>query len=130
MQECGITKEFNRVQIRYISEYIDIDIIDQINGTICINSEVGPYRNQEIKLNRTEGNMKVFVSLVNKARRKNAKGKERISSLFDVNVYENFDFTNSVEIVTNMLDKIHNMEKETFFGLLKKDFIQSLNPEY
>lgn len=74
--------------------------------------------------------MKVFVSLVNKAKRKNAKGEERISSLFDVNVYENFGFTNSVKIVTNMLDKIHNMEKETFFGLLKKDFIQSLNPEY
>jgi len=29
-----------------------------------------------------------------------------------------------------LLDRGHQLQKEIFFGLLKKEFIQSLNPEY
>lgn len=130
MQECKIAKDFNRVQIRYISEYHDLDIMDCINGNICIGDKTNPFRSQEIKLNRIDENIKIFVSLVNKTKRKNPKGEEYSASLFDVNVYENFENSDSIEMVMSLLDKIHTIEKETFFGLLKKDFIQSLNPEY
>lgn len=130
IQECGIAKDFDRVQIRYISEYLNIDIIDCIKGTININSEIGPFKNQEIKLNRIDGNMKVFVSLVNMTKRKGINGEERMSSLFDVNIYEKFDSSDSVDFIIELLNKIHNAEKETFFGLLKDDFVKSLNPEY
>ena len=130
IQECGITQNFNRVQIRYISEYQDIDIIDHINGDICIGDKSNPFKSQEIKLNRIDGNMKIFVSLTNKMKRRNLRGEERFVSLFDVNIYENFEDSDSIETVSTLLDKIHQIEKETFFGLLKQDFIQSLNPEY
>lgn len=130
MQECKIAKDFNRVQIRYISEYHDLDIIDYINGNICIGDKTNPFRSQEIKLNRIDENIKIFVSLVNKTKRKNPKGEEYSASLFDVNVYENFENSDSIEMVMSLLDKVHTIEKETFFGLLKTDFIQSLNPEY
>ena len=129
-QECKIAKDFNRVQIRYISEYQDIDIIDYINGNICIGDETNRFRSQEIKLNRIDGNTKIFVSLVNKTKRRTPKGEEYSASLFDVNIYESFESSDSIEMVISLLDKIHMVEKETFFGLLKKDFIQSLNPEY
>ena len=85
---------------------------------------------QEIKLNRTDGNMKVFVSIINKAKRKSVNGEERESSLFDVNIYENFKESSSVEFIIGALNKIHKIEKETFFGLLTDKFIESLNPEY
>ena len=130
VQMCNITNSFNRVQIRYISEYPNIDIIDHINGTINIGTSIGAFNSQEIKLNRKDKNMKVYVSLINKMKRKNIKGEERIFSLFDVNVYENFQDSSSIEFVIEILDKIHRVEKETFFGLLKESFIQSLNPEY
>lgn len=130
IQKCGIAKDFNRVQIRYISEYQNIDIINHIKGTISIDGEIGVFKNQEIKLNRTDGNMKVFVSLVNMTKRKSVNGKECMSSLFDVNIYENFDASDSVDFIIELLNKIHKVEKETFFGLLKSDFIKSLNPEY
>lgn len=130
IQECGIAKDFNRVQIRYISEYQNIDIMNYIKGTINIDSEMGSFKNQEMKLNRTDGNMKVFVSLVNMTKRKSANGEERMSSLFDVNIYENFNDSDSVEFIIKLLNKIHKVEKETFFGLLKNDFVKSLNPEY
>lgn len=130
IQECGIAKEFNRVQIRYISEYQNIDIIDQIQGVINIECKTASFKNQEIKLNRIEDKMKVFVTLVNMTKRKDVKGLERIVSLFDINVYENFDTTDSVEQIMNLLNKIHKVEKETFFGLLKENFVKTLNPEY
>lgn len=130
IQECGIAKVFNRVQIRYISEYQNIDIMNYIKGSINIDSEMGTFKNQEMKLNRTDGNMKVYVSLVNMTKRRSANGEERMSSLFDVNIYENFNASDSVEYIINLLNKIHQVEKETFFGLLKSDFIKSLNPEY
>lgn len=130
IQECNIAKEFNRAQIRYISEYQDVDIIDYINGSIMINSnDIGIFRNQEIKLNRTDGNTKIFVSLVNKTRRTNVNGEEYFSSTFDINIYENFNSSDSKELI-ELLNKIHKIEKETFFGLLKEDFLKSLYPEY
>lgn len=130
IQKCGIANVFNRVQIRYISEYQNIDIMNYINISINIDSEMGTFKNQEMKLNRTDGNMKVYVSLVNMTKRRSANGGERMSSLFDVNVYENFNASDSVEFIIKLLNKIHQVEKETFFGLLKSDFIKSLNPEY
>ena len=74
--------------------------------------------------------MKVFVSIINKAKRKSVNGEERESSLFDVNIYENFKESSSVEFIIGALNKIHKIEKETFFGLLTDKFIESLNPEY
>jgi hypothetical protein len=47
-----------------------------------------------------------------------------------VNVYENFTESESISVVINSLNKAHQIEKETFFGLLKDDFVKSLNPEY
>ena len=131
LQDCEIAQDFNRVQIRYISEYRDLDIIDHIKGTINIGSDaIGLFRSQEIKLNRTDGNMKVFVSIINKAKRKSVNGEEHESSLFDVNIYENFQESSSIEYIIDVLNKIHKIEKETFFGLLTDEFIKSLNPEY
>ena len=63
-------------------------------------------------------------------KRKGINGEERMSSLFDVNIYEKFDSSDSVDFIIELLNKIHNAEKETFFGLLKDDFVKSLNPEY
>ena len=62
-------------------------------------------------------------------KRKTPKGEYK-SSLFDVNVYENFTESESISVVINSLNKAHQIEKETFFGLLKDDFVKSLNPEY
>ena len=111
-------------------KYVILANIDYINGNICIGDETDRFRSQEIKLNRIDGNTKIFVSLVNKTKRRTPEGKEYSASLFDVNIYESFENSDSIEMVISLLDKIHLVEKETFFGLLKKDFIQSLNPEY
>ena len=128
LQDCGIARDFNRVQIRYISEYRNIDLTDKIRGNIDIGS--GLFTCHEIKLNRTDGNMKVFISIINKAKRKSADGEVHESSLFDVNVFENFQASSSVEFVSELLNKIHKIEKESFFGLLTNEFIESLNPVY
>lgn len=129
VQDSRITKLFNRTELRYISEYKDIPILDNIKGTIEVGEAGLGLNRQELKLSKIEENVKVFVSLTNLIKRRSPKG-EYMSSLFDVNVYENFEETESTSFVLNSLNKAHLIEKETFFGLLKDDFVKSLNPEY
>lgn len=129
VQESGITKVFNRTGLRYISEYKDIPILDNIKGVIDVGEAGLGLNRQELKLSKIEENVKVFVSLTNLNKRKTPKGDYK-SSLFDVNVYENFAESESISVVINSLNKVHQIEKETFFGLLKDDFVKSLNPEY
>ena len=129
VQESGITKYFNRTELRYISEYKDIPILDYIKGIIDVGEAGLGLNRQELKLSKMEENVKVFVSLTNISKRKSPKGDYR-SSLFDVNVYENFSESDDIDTIMSSLNKAHKIEKETFFGLLKNDFIDSLNPEY
>ena len=129
VQGSGITKVFNRTELRYISEYIDIPILDKIKGIIDVGEAGLGLNRQELKLSKIEENVKVFVSLTNLNKRKTPKGEYK-SSLFDVNVYENFVESESISVVINSLNKVHQIEKETFFGLLKDDFVKLLNPEY
>lgn len=129
IQDSGITKVFDRTELRYISEYKDIPILDNIKGVIDVGEAGLNLNKQELKLSKVEGHLKVFVSLSNLYKRKNTQS-EYNSSLFDVNVYENFIETESISVVIKSLNKVHQIEKETFFGLLKDDFINSLNPEY
>lgn len=129
VKESGIAKSFNRTELRYISEYKDIPILDYIKGTIDVEEAGLGFNRQELKLSKTEENIKVFVSLTNLNKRKTPQGEYK-SSLFDVNVYENFSESESISVIIDSLNKAHQIEKETFFGLLKNDFIKSLNPEY
>ena len=129
VKASDITKVFNRTELRYISEYKDIPILDNIKGIIDVGEAGLGLNRQELKLSKIEENVKVFVSLTNLNKRKTPKGEYK-SSLFDVNVYENFTESESISVVINSLNKAHQIEKETFFGLLKDDFVKSLNPEY
>ncbi len=129
VKDCGISKVFDRIALRYISEYKDMPILDKIKGVIDFKETGLDLCTQELKLSKTDGNAKVFVSLSNLIRRRNQHG-EYIASLFDVNVFENFPETDSIDVLMGSLNKNHEIEKGTFFGLLKDDFIQSLNPEY
>ena len=129
VQESGIANCFDRTSIRYISEYKDTPILDHIKGTINIGESKLGLNNQELKLSRQEDNIKVFVSLSN-LKKYNTTNGERKVSLFDVNIYENFAESCSADDIMISLNKIHQIEKEVFFGLLKDDFIETLNPEY
>jgi len=126
-------KDFNRVGIRYISEFIDIDIYQKIKGTIDISNTGLKLDNSILRLADESDNLKTYVVLTNKAKRiSQTPQRQKIieASLVDVNVYESFNPVSDLDVLNNKLNQIHAKEKEVFFGLINDEFLKTLNPEY
>ncbi|MDR0603958.1 MAG: TIGR04255 family protein [Bacteroidales bacterium] len=126
-------KDFNRVSVRYISEFKNIDIYRGIKGTVDLSNAGLKLDNSILRLVDESDNLKTYVTLTNKARRISAspQGQKIIeASLIDINVYENFNPVSDLNILINKLNQIHAKQKEVFFGLISDDFLNTLNPEY
>ena len=133
LEEVRIIIGYDRTMIRYISEYIDTNILDQLIVDISVNSacsETMPLSTQEIQFTSTDKNTSVFVAVSGIKKRALIIGETKNSSLFDVTVYEPLDSEASINEVLASLDAIHLIQKESFFGLLKDDFIKTLSPIY
>lgn len=127
----GVIRDFNRISIRYISEFKNIDIYQGIKGTIDISNAGLKLDNSILRLADESGNLKTYVTLTNKARRISPQEQKIIeASLIDINIYENFNPVSDLDILRNKLKQIHAKQKEIFFGLISDDFLNKLNPEY
>lgn len=123
--KLDIAKSFDRLMIRYISEY-EFNILDKVK------IEVNPHANceyltSEISLSRSENNVYSYITISGiKERVSKNKNEKRVTSLFDVNVFERLKENASIDDVCASLDNIHEIEKKSFFGLLKEDFIKTI----
>jgi len=53
------------------------------------------------------------------------------TSVIDIDViYENLQIGDDLASLISILNLCHQIEKEFFFGMLKEDFLKSLNPGY
>jgi uncharacterized protein (TIGR04255 family) len=124
-------RDFNRVSIRYISEFKNIDIYQGIKGTIDISGTGLKLDNSILRLTDESNNLKIYVALTNKAKRISPQEQKIIeASLIDINIYENFNPVSDLDILRSKLTQIHTKQKEVFFGLINDDFLDKLNPEY
>lgn len=120
-----IALSFERLMIRYISEY-DFNILDKVK--IEVNPHAAcEYQTSEISLSRSENNVDSFITISGLKERFSKNKKEaRVTSLFDVNVFERLKENTPINEVYDSLDYIHEIEKKSFFGLLKEDFIETI----
>ncbi|MDR1883360.1 MAG: TIGR04255 family protein [Prevotella sp.] len=124
-------KFFNRIGIRYISEFKDVEIFKNLKGSIDVEKTGLNLRNAILRLTDESGNMKTFVTLTNKGKRILPQTQQIIdASLVDINVYENFDLISDINLLKVKLNTLHSKQKDTFFSLISDNFIQTLNPEY
>ena len=126
-------KDFNRVGIRYISEFRNIDIYQGIKGAIDVSKTGLKLDDSILRLVDESNNLKTYITLTNKAKRisLSQQGQEIIeASLVDVSVYENFNPTLDLNVLNSKLNQIHTKQKEIFFGLINDEFLNALNPEY
>lgn len=126
-------RDFSRVSIRYVSEFKNIDIYQGVNGTIDFSKAGLTLDNSILRLSDESGSLKTYVTLTNKAKRISQSSQEQQiveASLFDVNVYENFNPVSDLSILWEKLTQIHARQKEVFFGLISPEFLKTLNPEY
>lgn len=128
----GFIKSFNRVAIRYISEFKDVDILSNVKG--CFDLEETPaglsLQNTIVRLAKEDSSIKAFVTLTNRTKKRLPDGNIIEISLFDVNVFENLTPNSDFNSLVTSLGNVHLKQKEAFFETITEDFKNSLNPEY
>ena len=121
---------FNRIGLRYISEYPETDIKSFTKfsfsfGMPEISSDNYSFRSEYIK-----DNFRVMLNLSSKIPALNVDSKKKTISSIDIDVIsDNFEIVD-LDSLYSLIDKTHDIEKITFFNLLQEDFLKSLNPQY
>lgn len=124
-----IAMSYERTMIRYISEY-DFNILEKVDIDINPHSD-SRYKTLELSLSRQEGSINAYISISGlRERISKATNETRVTSLFDVNVFEKLSENSDLQTALRSLDDIHRIEKESFFGMLNEEYVKSLNPVY
>jgi uncharacterized protein (TIGR04255 family) len=116
--------------LRYINA-----IKDNVFSLINVNIEISEKKlSEQPTILRTEIKDEKYISVLqiaNSALIKNNVDKFD-GSVIDIDVLRKLEMNNSdfKDEYMNILDEAHTKEKELFFKILKKDFLQSLKPVY
>ncbi len=129
IKEIDFISNVLRVGLRYINFFAD-DIWENINISVkVIENEIA---GEEIFLRTVllKDDYKVMLQAGNQL---NLEENNRVvgrASIIDIDTSIEGENINFFEDMNSILEKGHSIEKEIFFGLLKDDFLKSLNPEY
>lgn len=121
--------QINRLGLRYIDN-IEGNLFENTKTTVCISeASLAPF-NTQLHSEFAENDTTIILTLANGIRQQN---KEPYS-VFDVDCVQNCNatfttFRNDV-IEKGCLNTLHETNKKYFFGLLKEEFLEQLNPEY
>jgi uncharacterized protein (TIGR04255 family) len=122
VETISIIEKISRIGIRYIN-FFDCDIFQNIDLNIKIGKASIPYKNT---IFRTEIEQKEYFSSLQVAN--NASLNEKTGSLIDIDTFRTEGLDNFFKQKEELIHFGHEKEKELFFGLLKQDFLESLNP--
>ena len=132
----GLITHINRIGVRYISEFPEINIFEiislkyefplvnlDVNNNISFRFEENDNEN-DIKIINIHSNKKIGNGFLNES------NNTILASIIDVDVIRKDIKLKDSNDVMNTLNKIHDKEKYVFFNILKEEFLQTLKPEY
>lgn len=130
----GHFTNFNRIGIRYISEFANIDILEKIKFQFIHPPVKGTILNSTYRFTFEEDKVLKTINIASKlpvnAILTEPNVQVRYVSLLDVDVVRKNLNINEGDELWKEIESLHNLEKATFFGLLTDEFLHSLNPEY
>ena len=130
MLNVNSIKSFSRVGVRYVSEYINSDLVDSTNFSFSFGMPEVASKSYSF---RSEFDIEQFTVVLNLSNNIPVIIDSNLTpiSIIDIDVIStNFDIGNSFEKLFNIINNAHNLEKEIFFKILKDSFLNSLNPKY
>ena len=132
LMEVGIIKTVTRIGVRFTSEFPNINLLDNINFAVNYDLKNKSLNAGNFNIELTEDNYRIILNLVSNLRINNQVIQNDIASisLIDVDVIKDNLLLLNFNEVKETINQIHIKQKETFFSLLKEDFLSSLNPEY
>lgn len=126
--ESGVIETIDRLGVRYQSRF-------KIENFNTILKETPSMKIEEFNENFVSYTTKILVEnfdlllrLKKDITESTSENDEKRGHLIDIDV----SLSNNVEHkdILNHVESAHSLLKKTFFGLLKNDFIETLNPEY
>lgn len=121
----------SRIGLRYVSEFENFNLDDHLNFNFTFNYPDIKSKNFTFNSEFKIKNAIAILTLRNKMP-SIVNNTTKYLSYIDIDVIKkelSLDLKKQEEIF-NILNENHNIEKEIFFNLLKKDFLKTLNPEY
>lgn len=130
IEGTGVIHVPERIGVRYIN-YFDTQILDKLNLKINLDSDMIVSESTTFRTEITRKERVIALQVSNNVpvtiNRKSQQG-----SLIDIDCV--YDFTSSktgaFTQFYSIIDESHTTEKEIFFGLLNKGFLEELNPQY
>jgi hypothetical protein len=105
--------------------FFENDIFKNIKVTTKIDSQEIDYKNTHIKTEIAHTNFTSNLIIANYI-----EVQGRIGSMIDVDTHRTHSLENFFINKEEILQEIHNNEKELFFSLLKDEFVETLHPKY
>lgn len=127
----NVLKKPKRVGLRYINFFENEDIFINSNLKTEFTGFGKSAKQSLIRNEYIHEKYMIAVQISNNATIKTIE-PHVTGSVLDIDVYFNdFEIENmSSDEFSSIIDKAHNLEKETFYSILKEDYIKRLNPEY
>lgn len=127
--ETGVIEEVIRLGVRFIN-FFDSNIFSHINLDITINNESHHPKNTQLRTEIEKNGFINTLNIANNATQKIGDIRERNGSIIDIDTFKNYKHVDFKEIYQSEIENAHNVEKEIFFNLLKKEYLNSFNPKY
>jgi len=132
-KELNIIEKVTRIGMRYIDFFPDIDIYEKINMRIYLGDDPFKSSSQYIRTELKLEEYDVLLQITNKAEAIGDGLKRFTGSLIDYDLSISKDIHNSdfYSEYNQILNKAHEYLKDHFFTvLIRKDFLETLNPGY
>ena len=127
----GLIKEITRIGIRYISQFDNVNLTDNLKMNLEINVVNESLESTQVRTEYFDETYKVILTLINKIKKAQDESKqENLTSIVDIDVIQTFEGLVDPEKALEVIENGHRKQKTTFFSLLRPEFLESLKPEY
>jgi len=129
--EKKLVNSISRIGLRYISEYPGISVFDVMKERPVLSLPQGEGQNNIYRTEIRKADYTIVLNVADRVTKQSDMLAESFFSLIDIDVFNVFaQGLYDAETVLKNTDHLHKIEKEVFFGMLKEEYIQSLNPKY
>ena len=128
VNQSGIISKLSRVGLRYIN-FFDGNILDRIDLSAKIGESSLTSNNTFIKTEFTRNDFSIVLQVANNANIL-IEGKQKMGSIIDIDTSISHFNKDAINVSSELLGAAHTEGKQLFISLLKKDFLESLKPEY
>lgn len=126
----GQILHFQRLGIRYISEFPDMEILPKVKVRLKADfTDAEPFNTTIRSEYQIEGHRAV-VNIANKVKKQTPEEQEGIFSILDIDVIGQPSSDIQTDGLYAEIDHLHTIEKQIFQNLLEPSFLQELNAEY